>query len=120
MKAIVLKGKGVIEYQDVPEPECAPDEIKVKIAYAGICGSDPKIIEGAAPVIPDGAIGRNQKFTGMLSDKLPVLGHEASGTIVQIGKNIKGDFKVGQHVAMNFRRACGGCYYCSNGMEHFC
>jgi (R,R)-butanediol dehydrogenase/meso-butanediol dehydrogenase/diacetyl reductase/L-iditol 2-dehydrogenase len=120
MKAIVLKGKGLIEYQDVPEPECAPDEIKVKIAYAGICGSDPKIIEGAAPVIPDGAIGRNQKFTGMLSDKLPVLGHEASGTIVQIGKNIKGDFKVGQHVAMNFRRACGGCYYCSNGMEHFC
>ena len=120
MKAVVLKGTEVLEYQDVPEPECAPDEIKVKIAYAGICGSDPKIIEGAAPVIPDGAIGRNQVFTGMLSDKLPVLGHEASGTIVKIGKAIKGDFKIGQHVAMNFRRACGACYYCTNGLEHFC
>jgi (R,R)-butanediol dehydrogenase/meso-butanediol dehydrogenase/diacetyl reductase/L-iditol 2-dehydrogenase len=120
MKAVVLEGKEMLEYQDVPEPECAPDEIKVKIAYAGICGSDPKIIEGAAPVIPDGAIGRSQVFTGMLSDKLPVLGHEASGTIVKIGKDIKGNFKIGQHVAMNFRRACGGCYYCANGMEHFC
>jgi len=45
MKAIVLKGKGLIEYQDVPEPECAPDEIKVKIAYAGICAATRKLLK---------------------------------------------------------------------------
>ncbi len=46
--------------------------------------------------------------------------HEASGMIVKIGKEVKGDFKIGQHVAMNFRNTCGACYYCANGMEHFC
>ena len=46
MKAVVLKEVGVIEVQDVPEPEPERDQIKVKIAYAGICGSDPKMIAG--------------------------------------------------------------------------
>jgi len=46
MKAAVIKAPGVLEVQDIPEPVCEPDEIKVKIAYAGICGSDPKILEG--------------------------------------------------------------------------
>jgi (R,R)-butanediol dehydrogenase/meso-butanediol dehydrogenase/diacetyl reductase/L-iditol 2-dehydrogenase len=49
-----------------------------------------------------------------------ILGHEASGTVVEIGKDVKGDFKIGQKVAMNFRKTCGGCYYCQNKMEHFC
>ena len=46
MKAVIFKELGVIEVQDVPEPEPAPDQIKVKIAYAGICGSDPIIVIG--------------------------------------------------------------------------
>jgi len=58
MKAVVLKEIGVIEVQDVPEPEPEPDQIKVKIAYAGICGSDPKIIAGLnKPAYREGAIG---------------------------------------------------------------
>lgn len=107
MKAAVLKEVGVLEVQDVPEPETAPDQIKVKIAYSGICGTDPEIIEGRF-VPPKLAPGPN------------ILGHEASGTIVEIGKDIQGDFKVGQKVAMNFRSSCGACYYCTNKMEHFC
>jgi (R,R)-butanediol dehydrogenase/meso-butanediol dehydrogenase/diacetyl reductase/L-iditol 2-dehydrogenase len=51
---------------------------------------------------------------------LRILGHEASGTIVEIGKDIKGNFKIGQPVAMNFRSACGMCYYCTKGMAQFC
>ena len=42
------------------------------------------------------------------------------GTIAAIGSDVKGNFKVGQRVAMNFRGSCGACYYCQNGMEHFC
>jgi (R,R)-butanediol dehydrogenase/meso-butanediol dehydrogenase/diacetyl reductase/L-iditol 2-dehydrogenase len=107
MKAVVLKKVGVLEVQDVPDPEPEPDEIKVKIAYAGICGSDLKIIDGAPQKTP-------------LRTGARILGHEASGTIVKIGKNIRGDFKAGQRVAMNFRSVCGVCYYCTNGMPHFC
>lgn len=107
MKAAVLEKPGVLKVQDIPEPETAPDQIKVKIAYAGICGTDPEIVEGRF-IPPKLAPGPN------------IVGHEASGTIVEIGKDIRGNFKVGQKVAMNFRSSCGACYYCTNRMEHFC
>ena len=55
-----------------------------------------------------------------MRDGLRILGHEASGTIVKLGENVSGNFKVGQKVAMDFRSTCGGCYYCSNKMAHFC
>jgi (R,R)-butanediol dehydrogenase / meso-butanediol dehydrogenase / diacetyl reductase len=120
MKAAVIKAPGVLEVQNIPEPVCEPDEIKVKIGYAGICGSDPKILEGTVgAAFPQGAIGGPLAVTPMRPG-VKILGHEASGTIVEIGKDIKGDFKIGQHVAMNFRKTCGGCYYCQNKMEHFC
>jgi 2-desacetyl-2-hydroxyethyl bacteriochlorophyllide A dehydrogenase len=120
MKAAVLKGINVLEYDDVPEPETAPNQIKVKIAYAGICGTDPEIVAGTFGMgtLPDGAIGQDYKRP--VPPGLGVLGHEAAGTIVEIGNDIKGDFRIGQKVAMNFRSACGACYYCTNGMEHFC
>ena len=120
MRAAVIKAPGVLEVQNIPEPVCEPDEIKVKIAYAGICGSDPKILEGTVgAAFPAGAIGGPLAVTPMRPG-VKILGHEASGTIVEIGKDVKGDFKIGQKVAMNFRKTCGGCYYCQNKMEHFC
>ena len=120
MKAVVLKEIGVIEVQDVPEPEPEPDQIKVKIAYAGICGSDPKIIAGLnKPAHREGAIGGPLKTTPPRPG-IRIIGHEASGTIVKIGKAVKGNFKIGQKVAMDFRSTCGSCYYCSNKMAHFC
>jgi len=120
MKAVVLKEVGVLEVQDVPEPECKPDEIKVKVAYAGICGSDPIIIAGnARPGNREGTIGFPQK-TIPGQDGIRIMGHEASGTIVKIGKDIRGDFKLGQRVTMNFHSPCGACHYCVRGMEQFC
>ena len=130
MKAVVVKEVGMLEVQDVPEPEPNPDEIKVKIAYAGICGTDPLILDGeiAKSSRQDGAIGRpktgNPKRDNIMGREMRngvrILGHEASGTIVKIGSEIRGDFKVGQHVAMNYKSTCGSCYYCTNGMAHFC
>lgn len=107
MKAAVLVEPYKLEVQDIPEPEMASDQIKVKIAYSGICGTDPEIVEGRF-IPPEKIVGPN------------IIGHEAAGTIAAIGKDIKGDFKVGQKVAMNFRSSCGACYYCNNMMEHFC
>ncbi|MFC1920848.1 zinc-binding dehydrogenase [Chloroflexota bacterium] len=120
MKAVVLKDIGVLEYIDVPEPETKPDQIKVKVAYAGICGTDPEIVEGkfGLGIQPEGAIAI--PWRRPVGEGPDIMGHEAAGTIVEIGKDVKGDFKVGQKVAMNFRSACGGCYYCNNKMQHFC
>ena len=107
MKAAVLKGIGVLKVEDVPEPHPAPDEIKVKIAYCGICGTDPEILEGRF-VPPE-----------WTESTIKIPGHEASGTIVAVGDRVK-KYSVGQRVACNFRSPCGACYYCRSGLENFC
>lgn len=108
MKAAVIRGVGNINVEEVPEPEPGPDEIKVKVAYCGVCGTDPEILEGRFGLMPDS-----------MSDEPRIIGHEASGTIAVLGSNIK-SYEVGQRVACNFRSPCGACYYCRNKMEHFC
>ncbi len=108
MKAAVIRGIGNINMEEVPEPETGPNQVKVKIAYCGLCGTDPENLEGRFGLVPPEAYQQPR-----------IIGHEASGTIAEVGKNIKG-YKVGQRVAMNFRSSCGACYYCRNKMEHFC
>jgi 2-desacetyl-2-hydroxyethyl bacteriochlorophyllide A dehydrogenase len=109
MKAAVTRSAGVIRMEEVPEPVMKPDEVKVKIAFAGLCGTDPENLE--------------QRF-GLMSPEVykqaRILGHEASGTIAAIGSEVKNRFEIGQRVAMNFRAACGACWYCQNGLEHYC
>ena len=116
MKAAIRNEAGKLEVQDIPEPEMRPDRVKVKIAYCGICGSelhsiDPEYIARRAPM--------PQRPAGAGPPRPRVGGHEASGTVAEIGSDVKG-FEVGQKVAMNFRSYCGSCYYCRNGMEHYC
>ncbi len=109
MKAAVTRAAGVIQMEEVPDPVFKPNEVLVKIAYAGLCGTDPENLEQRFGLIPPEAYKRAR-----------ILGHEASGTVAAIGKDVKNKFKVGQHVAMDFRSSCGACYYCQNGIEHFC
>ena len=78
MKAIVLQDVGQIEVQDVPEPKIFPDEIKVKIAYSGICGTDTKIIEGKTfgkGFKPEGVVGWPKK-PGPVRDDVRIIGQE--------------------------------------------
>jgi (R,R)-butanediol dehydrogenase/meso-butanediol dehydrogenase/diacetyl reductase/L-iditol 2-dehydrogenase len=109
MKAAVTRSAGIIQMEEVPEPEMKPNQIKVKIAYAGLCGTDPENLEQRFGLMPPEAYKQAR-----------ILGHEASGAIAAIGKDVKGKFTVGQRVAMNFRSSCGACWYCQNGMEHYC
>jgi len=113
LKAAVRNPQGGIDVRDIPEPEPGPDQVKVKISYCGICGSelhmlDPEFLarRPAFPPPPPGAPPR-------------AMGHEASGVISKLGSNVK-EYQVGQRVAMNFRSYCGSCYYCRNKMEHYC
>jgi len=78
------------------------------VAYCAICGSDPHVVGGCFGEAPGS------------TDPIP-LGHEISGVITELGPeaNHKG-LKVGDRVAGNFLRFCGGCYYCQNGQQQFC
>ncbi len=99
---------GKVGLLDLPFPEMGEDEVKIKVAYCAICGSDPHNINGA--------------FGDPPGSTRPIpLGHEISGIIVELGpKATKKGLKVGDRVAGNFLHYCGTCYYCQNGQEQFC
>ena len=74
MKALVKtkKGFGNVELLEIPEPSCKDDEIKIRIRAIGVCGTDIHIYEGKFPYFNTPVI----------------LGHEFTGEIVKIGKNL--------------------------------
>ncbi len=96
--------KGRIEVWDVPEDPVGPEDVRIKVAYCAICGSDPHLVEGIFGwPVPFG------------------MGHEVSGVITEVGeKAVKKGLKVGDRVAGNFLKFCGTCYYCQNGQQQFC
>jgi (R,R)-butanediol dehydrogenase/meso-butanediol dehydrogenase/diacetyl reductase len=75
---------------------CGPDEVRLKVAYCGICGTDIHEYLGGPIFCPP--LGGQNPHTGL---KLPItLGHEFSGTVVEIGSNVK-NVRAGQNVAVD-------------------
>lgn len=97
--------RGKVEVCELPDRSTGPEDVKVKIAYCSVCGSDPHIVEG---------------IFGPITDPRG-LGHEASGVIVELGEQaVKKGLKIGDRVAANPSAFCGTCYYCQNGQQQFC
>ena len=102
MKAGVIYATGDIRYADFPDPSCGADDIIVKVAACGICGSDsPRILSGWKYPLPG------------------VPGHEFSGTVVEIGKNVK-NFKAEDKVAVQPFIPCCSCDNCRTGYVSMC
>ncbi|MCL2200683.1 MAG: alcohol dehydrogenase catalytic domain-containing protein [Oscillospiraceae bacterium] len=97
--------RGVILVRDIPEPILEDEQVRIKVAYCSICGSDPHCME-----------------ENIFNWDVPFgVGHEMSGVVVEVGKKAtKRGLKVGDRVAGNFLNFCGTCYYCVNGQEQFC
>lgn len=105
MKSGFYVGDRSYEVRDVEDREPIGDEVKIRVAWCGLCGTDIHKFEGkngASVVIPP-----------------VVLGHECSGVVVSIGPNVKA-FKVGDRVACDPSGACGKCIYCQQGLPNFC
>ncbi|RZC35825.1 D-arabinitol dehydrogenase 1 [Asbolus verrucosus] len=85
-------------------PKTTADGVLVKVAYSGICGTDLHIIQGEFPCNP------NNTFT---------LGHEFSGTVVEVGQNVT-NFKPGDKVSVDPNNGCKCCKFCHSGNPHFC
>jgi threonine dehydrogenase-like Zn-dependent dehydrogenase len=105
MKAVVKygKGKGLIEIQEIPEPKIKDDEVLIEVKAVSVCGSDLHIYHDTHPYWPP-----------------VVLGHEFSGVIAEVGKDVKG-WKVGDRVVSETRTgSCGICYICQSGFPQVC
>jgi L-iditol 2-dehydrogenase len=106
MKALVkyASGEGNVDILDVDEPRCAEDQVKLEIAYCGICGTDIHVLHDTFRNYPP-----------------VILGHEFSGTVVEVGRKVN-NAKVGERVVGLGATAvtCGQCEYCRSGYFIFC
>ncbi|HEY7352691.1 MAG TPA: galactitol-1-phosphate 5-dehydrogenase [Terriglobales bacterium] len=103
MKALLLSEYKKLQLTDLPVPQPGPDEILVRVAACGICGSD---VHGY-----DGSTGR----------RIPplVMGHEAAGTVAEVGSAVKG-FNKGDRVTFDSTVYCGDCANCRRGEMNLC
>lgn len=89
-----------VRLEELPKPKIGPGEFLVKVMACGICGSD--VMEWyrikRAPL---------------------VLGHEATGEIVEVGKGVK-HYKIGDRVFVSHHVPCGSCRYCLSGHHTAC
>lgn len=103
MKALAKFGKpsefGTYRFIDIPEPECGDDDVIIEVKAAAICGADMK----------------HYKVDNGSDEFGSVRGHEFSGEIVEVGKNVT-RWKVGQRVVSdNTGHVCGVCSACMRG-----
>ena len=105
MKALLLKSKQTLSLENVELPALKSDEMLIKVAACGVCGTDIHLYNGEE---------------GAGSSTLPlIMGHEFSGTVVELGSNIS-KFKAGDRVTVDPNVYCGQCFQCQRGNGHFC
>jgi alcohol dehydrogenase len=104
MRALVYHGPGQKAWEEVPDPSLDADtDAIVRVDAVTICGTDLHILKGDVPAVTDGR----------------VLGHEAVGTVEQVGAAVK-NVKVGDKVLVSCISACGACRYCREGSYGQC
>jgi len=107
MKALVKsRDERGLWLQDVPEPEMGINDVKIRVLYTGICGTDLHIYEWdvwARSTIQQGL----------------TIGHEFVGEVVAIGSNVT-DLPIGQLVSGEGHVVCGRCRNCLAGRRHLC
>ena len=103
MKSVVIEQPGELRIQTRPLPEPASGEVRVKVRYASICGSDVHIWHGHNP------FARYPR----------VIGHEFFGVIDAVGAGVDAG-RIGERVAVDPVVSCGHCYPCSVGRPNVC
>ena len=104
MKALVYGGPGKKSWTDVPDAVVRdPRDAVIRVDAVTICGTDLHILGGDVPAVEPGR----------------VLGHEAVGTVTEIGSGVVG-LAVGDRVLASCISACGVCRFCREGSYGQC
>lgn len=115
MKAAVWYGPRDVRVEQYPDPPPpGPGELRVAIAYAGICGTDVHEYVSGPVFIP---WTQPHPLTGHHGPT--ILGHEMSGTVQAVGPGVKG-FAPGDRVVSDIVLYCGECHMCRRGLTVLC
>jgi len=101
MKAAVFDGHK-LSIEELMKPKPMKDEVLIKVAACGVCHTDLHVIEGDVS-FPTPA----------------VLGHEISGTVEEVGSDVK-SLRKGDRVVSPFIIPCGYCRFCKQGLDDMC
>lgn len=108
MKALRFYAPEDVRLEDRPEPECGPDEVKLRVRNCSTCGTDVKIFYNG-----------HQNLTPPRT-----IGHEIAGEIVEVGSAVPTaygkDWHVGDRVQVIAAVPCGDCYECDKGWMEVC
>ncbi|MCY1054765.1 zinc-dependent alcohol dehydrogenase [Nannocystis sp. SCPEA4] len=104
MRALCWHGTGDVRVDTVPDPSILdPTDVIVRVTSTAICGSDLHLLDGFVPTMEPGDI----------------LGHEAMGEVVEVGKAVT-RLRKGDRVVVPFVIACGVCWFCQRGEYSGC
>src|SRR5580765_4651740 len=101
MRAGVYRDQGVVHVEEVAVPEVGPNEVLIKVAACGICGTDIKKIF--------------QRYV----EPPQILGHELAGTVVAVGPGVT-KFQPGDRVMSFHHIPCQQCFYCQRRLFSQC
>lgn len=102
MQAVIFPAPSRVTLEEVADPPCEIDEVVVRVAQVGICGTDLHIYRGEYP------------------SAFPLIaGHEFGGEIVEVGKGVT-QLRPGQRVAVDPNLACGQCHFCRRQAANHC
>jgi len=104
MKAAYYSGNKTFSIENIPIVEVDEHDVRVDVAYCGVCGTDMHVYHGAM----DARVGDHR-----------VIGHEMSGTIGAVGDAVSG-LSIGDPVVIRPLDACGDCPACRRGHAHIC
>src|SRR4029453_16347578 len=103
MKALRFHAPEDARLEDVPEPECGPDEVKLRVRNCSTCGTDVKILHNGHQNLSPPRI----------------IGHEIAGEVVEVGEDVEG-WSVGDRAQVIAAVPCGECYECRKGWMAVC
>jgi threonine dehydrogenase-like Zn-dependent dehydrogenase len=103
MKAAVYQSPGIIEVEELEEPEVGPRDVLLRVSTVGICGSDLHVYR-------KGQYG---------AQRGRIMGHEFCGQAVEVGAEVQGVALGGRWTGYSVKY-CGTCYWCQRGQVRLC
>lgn len=114
MRAAVYYGQQDVRIEERPEPEIGPDDVRLDVGAAGICGSDLHEYVAGPIFVP------TEEPHPITGETAPVtMGHEFSGVVRAVGEDVA-ELSAGDRVAVNPILSCGDCRYCNTGRQNLC
>lgn len=104
MQAVVVRAPMEFEVEEVPVPSVPDSGFLISVNACGLCGSDLRTLRSG-----------HRKVTFPWT-----IGHEVSGTIVEVGSGYQGKWKPGDLIAIGPMAFCGTCDFCLNGEYELC